>query len=133
MMQPQNEKPGKRCMCIVPRSSDMKFHKIWSKGCGDMAWDVQTNGHMDVHTAWRLSAPPKFFGKHKNVLTYDRLNGSIWFANALKPPFKDHGSFGYDNMKQLRTKHLTLSYCTPFITSDVNPISLRKGYHEVFM
>ena len=54
VMQPQIEKPGKKYLCNVPRSSDMKFHKIWYRGCGEMALDGWTNGHMDVCTAWRL-------------------------------------------------------------------------------
>ena len=37
--QPQIETSGKRYLRIVPRSSDTKFHKIWSKGCEEMAMD----------------------------------------------------------------------------------------------
>ena len=68
MTQPQIEKQGKNYLHIVPRSSDMKFHKIWSKGCGEMASD----GRMDVHIAKRLYAPPKFFGEHNKP--------QIWFT-----------------------------------------------------
>ena len=37
VMQPQTEKLGKTYLPIVPRSSHMKFHKILSKDCGEMA------------------------------------------------------------------------------------------------
>ena len=41
-MQSQIRIPGERYLRIVPRSSDMKFHKIWSSGCGKMASNKQT-------------------------------------------------------------------------------------------
>ena len=37
--QPEIEKPRKRYLHIVPRSSDIKFHKILSNGCGEIASD----------------------------------------------------------------------------------------------
>ena len=40
VMQPQIEKPGKRYLRNVRRSSDMKFYKIWSSGCEEMALDA---------------------------------------------------------------------------------------------
>ena len=41
---PQIEKPGKRYLHIVPTgSSDMKFHNIWSRNCGEMALDERTD------------------------------------------------------------------------------------------
>ena len=45
-MLPQIETHGKWHLRIVPRSSDMKFHKIWSDGCGDMASDGQMHTRM---------------------------------------------------------------------------------------
>ena len=39
LTQPQIEKPGKWNLRIVPKSSDKKFHKILSQGCGEMASD----------------------------------------------------------------------------------------------
>ena len=56
-MQPQIEITGMKHLCFVPRSSDMKFHKIWSRDCGEMASDGCTH-------RWRLHvyAPPKFLG-----------------------------------------------------------------------
>ena len=39
VMQPEIEKQGKRYVRIVPWSSELKFHKICSNGCGEMALD----------------------------------------------------------------------------------------------
>ena len=43
MMKPQIEKSGKRSLCIGARSSYKKFHKIWSRSCGEIASDKRTD------------------------------------------------------------------------------------------
>ena len=57
--QPQIEKLGKRYLRIVLRSSDMKFHKIWSSGCGEMASDEQI--HRCMHRVATIICSPETF------------------------------------------------------------------------
>ena len=66
-MQPQIEKPGKSFLRIVPRSSDRKFRKIWSRGCGEMASDGRMNRHKH---SMELYAPLKFFREHTNLVKW---------------------------------------------------------------
>ena len=60
--QPQIKQLGNSYLCIVLRNSDKKFHKIWSRGCEEMA--------SDVRTAWQLYTPPKFFGELENYRSF---------------------------------------------------------------
>ena len=65
MMQLQVKKPG---ICTLFQGVlDMKFHKIWSRGCGEMASDGRTNGL--THSLATICSP-KFFREHKDESHY---------------------------------------------------------------